>query len=242
MESVATITPALAVWAGGWSFLSPCVLPLIPAYVAFITGVGLADAPPAPRAAFRHGLIFLLGFTVIFLALGATSTSVGLLLFSERLWITRAGSVLLIVFGSYVAALSRNSAPENARRAPRSDTPLGYLATVLVGAGFGAGWTPCIGPVLGGILALTSSTAGLRHGLVLLTSYALGLALPFIGSAWLISRLLTATLRGRTGIGSLHRVAGALLVIVGAVMLSGAFTTMTGWLADWTPALLRSRL
>ena len=242
MNSGASISLALAFSAGLLSFLSPCVLPLIPSYVTFITGLGLDDVARARRTALVHGLLFVLGFTLIFLALGATATLLGRLLFSQRVWITRAGGVLLIVFGLYMAGLLRIGALDRERRLHLSDKPLGYLGTVLVGVAFGAGWTPCLGPVLGGILAYTSSVADLQRGLLLLTAYSLGLGVPFILSALMVDRFLGWFQRVRRHLGTVNRIAGALLVLVGILMLSGAFTTMSGWLVDLTPEFLRSRI
>lgn len=242
MESAATISIAIAFSAGLLSFLSPCVLPLIPSYVTFITGLGLDDVGKARRTALTHGLLFVLGFTLIFLALGATATVLGRLLFSQRVWITRAGGVLLIVFGLYMAGLLRLGAFDAERRVHLADKPLGYFGTVLVGIAFGAGWTPCLGPVLGGILAYTSSVADLERGLLLLFAYSMGLGVPFILSALMVDRFLAWFQRMRRHLGLVNRVAGAMMILVGVLMLAGAFTTMSGWLVDFTPEFLRSRI
>jgi cytochrome c-type biogenesis protein len=242
MEPAATISIALAFSAGLLSFLSPCVLPLIPSYVTFITGLGLDDVGTARRTAFTHGLLFVLGFTLIFLALGATATVLGRLLFAHRVWITRGGAVLLIVFGLYMAGVLRITALDVERRVHLADKPLGYLGTVLVGVAFGAGWTPCLGPVLGGILAYTSSVADLQRGLLLLFAYAMGLGVPFLLSALMVDRFLTGFQRMRRHLGLVNRIAGGLMIVVGLLLLTGAFTTMAGWLVDFTPAFLRSRI
>ncbi len=242
MEPAATIPFALAFSAGLLSFLSPCVLPLIPSYVTFITGLGLDDVGKARRTALTHGLLFVLGFTLIFLALGATATVLGRMLFAHRVWITRAGGVLLIVFGLYMAGVLRIGALDAERRIHLADKPLGYLGTVLVGVAFGAGWTPCLGPVLGGILAYTSSVADLQRGLLLLFAYAMGLGVPFILSALMVDRFLAGFQRMRRYLGVVNRIAGALMIVVGLLLLTGAFTTMAGWLVDFTPGFLRARI
>jgi cytochrome c-type biogenesis protein len=242
MEPAATISLAIAFSAGLLSFLSPCVLPLIPSYVTFITGLGLDVVGKARRTALTHGLLFVLGFTLIFLALGATATVLGRLLFAYRIWITRGGGLLLIVFGLYLAGVLRIGALDMERRVHLADKPLGYLGTLLVGIAFGAGWTPCLGPVLGGILAYTSSVADLERGLLLLFAYSMGLGVPFIASALMVDRFLDWFQRIRRHLGLVNRVAGILMITVGVLLLTGAFTTMAGWLVDFTPAFLRSRI
>ncbi len=242
MEPATSISYALAFSAGLLSFLSPCVLPLIPSYITFITGLGLDDVSASRRTALVHGLLFVCGFTLIFLALGATATVLGRLLFLQRVWIARAGGVMLIVFGLYLAGLLRLGALDRERRVHLADKPVGYLGTVLVGVAFGAGWTPCLGPVLGGILAYTSSIADLRRGVLLLFCYALGLGIPFLVSALMVDRFLGWFQRFRMHMGKVNRIAGALLICVGLLMLTGAFTTMAGWLSDRTPEFLRSRI
>jgi len=242
MEPAATISLAIAFSAGLLSFLSPCVLPLIPSYVTFITGLGLDVVGKARRTALTHGLLFVLGFTLIFLALGATATVLGRLLFAYRIWITRGGGLLLIVFGLYLAGVLRIGALDMERRVHLADKPLGYLGTLLVGIAFGAGWTPCLGPVLGGILAYTSSVADLERGLLLLFAYSMGLGVPFIASALMVDRFLDWFQRIRRHLGLVNRVAGGLMIVVGILLLTGAFTSMAGWLVDFTPAFLRSRI
>lgn len=242
MEPGTSISYLLAFSAGLLSFLSPCVLPLIPSYVTFITGLGLDEVRVSRRTTLVHGVLFVCGFTLIFLGLGATATVLGRLLFLQRVWIARAGGVMLIVFGLYLAGLLRLGAFDRERRVHLAHKPVGYLGTVLVGMAFGAGWTPCLGPVLGGILAYTSSIADLQRGLLLLLCYALGLGIPFLVSALMVDRFLAWFQRFRTPLRQVNRVAGALLVCVGLLMLTGAFTTMAGWLSDMTPEFLRSRI
>jgi cytochrome c-type biogenesis protein len=242
MEPLPTIGWSLAFSAGLLSFLSPCVLPLIPSYVTFITGLGLEDLTKTRRAALVHGLLFVLGFTLIFLALGATATVLGRLLLTQRVWITRIGGGMLILFGLYLSGLLRIGALDRERRVHLSDKPVGYLGTVFVGVAFGAGWTPCLGPVLGGILAYTSTLGSLSKGLPLLLAYSLGLGIPFLVSALMVDRFLGWFQRFRAHLGMVNRVAGGLLMLVGVLMLTGAFTTMAGWLQALTPEFLKSRL
>ena len=242
MEGPASIEVAAALGAGLLSFLSPCVLPLIPSYLTFITGLGLDDVSRSRRTALVHALLFVAGFTIIFLALGATATVLGRLLVSQRAWISRVGGALVIVFGLYLLGVLNVGAFARERRVHLADKPLGYLGTVLVGIAFGAGWTPCIGPILGGILAYTSTSASLGRGLMLLGAYSLGLAIPFLLAAAALPRFLTMTARARSRMIWANRAAGVLLICVGLLMVTDAFTVLAGRLQALTPEAIRSRI
>src|SRR5688572_4859240 len=232
----------IAFGAGLLSFLSPCVLPLIPSYVTFITGLSLEDVQKARRAALVHSILFVVGFSIIFLALGATATVLGRVLLAHRAWISRVGGALVILFGLYTLGVFNVSALSRERRVHLADKPVGYLGTVLVGIAFGAGWTPCIGPILGSILILSSSSADLNRGLLLLTAYSLGLAIPFLLSALLVRHFLALFTRLRRQMVWVTRASGALLVLVGVLMLTDYFTVLAGYLQGLTPEALRSRI
>jgi len=233
---------AVSFTAGLLSFLSPCVLPLVPSYVTFITGLSLEDASRARRASFVHALLFVLGFTLIFLALGASATVLGRVLFAQRVWSSRGGGALVVLFGFYLLGAFDAGFLARERRVHFADKPVGYLGTLLVGVAFGAGWTPCIGPILGAILALTASTADLHHGLLLLGAYSLGLALPFLASALAVERFLSTFRRLRPHMGVVTRASGALLIGVGALMMTGYFTRLAGYLQALTPEAIRTRI
>jgi len=224
------------------SFLSPCVLPLIPSYVTFITGLSLEDASRARRAALVHSLLFVAGFTLIFVALGATATLLGRVLLSQRVWISRVGGALVVLFGLYLLGALRVSSFSRERRVHLADKPVGYLGTVLVGITFGAGWTPCLGPILSAILVYTSSRADLAHGVGLLLAYSLGLAVPFVLSAVAVERFITLFARVRRQMAWLSRASGVLLVVVGLLLMTNYFTVLAGWLQGMTPEFLKSRL
>jgi cytochrome c-type biogenesis protein len=242
MEGPASFGIVVAFGAGLLSFLSPCVLPLIPSYLTFITGLGLDDVARARRTAIVHAVLFVAGFTIIFLALGATATVLGRLLVSQRAWISRVGGALVIVFGLYLLGVLNIGAFARERRVHLADKPLGYLGTVLVGIAFGAGWTPCIGPILGGILAYTSTSADLARGLLLLGAYSAGLAVPFLVAAAFVEKFIGAVARMRSRMVWANRVAGAMLVLVGLLMVTDTFTLLASWLQGLTPAFLRERI
>jgi cytochrome c-type biogenesis protein len=233
---------AVAFTAGLLSFLSPCVLPLVPSYVTFITGLSVEDASRARRASFVHALLFVIGFSLIFLALGASATAVGRLLFAQRVWISRIGGVLVVLFGFYLLGAFDAAFLARERRVHFADKPVGYLGTLLVGIAFGAGWTPCIGPILGAILALTATTADLRQGLVLLGAYSLGLAVPFLASALAVEHFLATFRRIRPYMGVVTRASGALLIGVGVLMMTSYFTRLAGYLQALTPDVIRTRI
>lgn len=242
MTEPASLGLALAFGAGLLSFVSPCVLPLIPSYLTFVTGVGFDDLGTARRAALIHALLFVLGFTLIFVALGASATILGRVLIAYRVWITRLGGALVVLFGLYLLGLVKVSAFDRERRVHLANKPLGYLGTVLVGVAFGAGWTPCLGPVLGAILTYTAAQADLSRGLPLLFAYSLGLALPFLLAAVAVERFLETVARVRPYLARVGQVSGALLVIVGVLMMMDYFTIMASYLQALTPAAIRNRL
>lgn len=241
-SSAATIGPVLAFSAGLLSFLSPCVLPLVPSYVSFITGVSLDDLPHARRAAFVHTLLFVCGFSLIFLALGATATQVGRMLGAHQVWIGRIGGVLVIAFGLFLLGVARLDALQSERRFHFADKPLGYAGTVAVGIAFGAGWTPCLGPILGGILTYTASSSDLTRGIALLGAYSAGLALPFIAASLALGKFFTLFAWFRTHLKQVNRVAGVLMIAVGLLMVTDRFSVLASWFRGLTPDWLAQRL
>ena len=232
----------IAFGAGLLSFLSPCVLPLIPSYVTFITGLSLEDVQKSRRAALIHSLLFVLGFTLIFLALGATATALGQLLSYQRVWITRVGGVLIIVFGLYMLGIFNVSLFSRERRVHIADKPVGYLGTLLVGIAFGAGWTPCIGPILGSILTYAASSADMSRGIWLLLAYSLGLAVPFLLSAIAVERFLDVFSRMKRQMVWITRTSGVLMIVIGVLMVTNYFTVLATVLNQYTPEFLKSRL
>ena len=232
----------IAFTAGLLSFLSPCVLPLIPRYVTFISGLSLEDVLKSRRAALIHSLLFVLGFTLIFLAFGATATALGQLLLYQRAWITRIGGLLIIVFGLYMLGVFNISLFSRERRVHIANKPVGYLGTLLVGVAFGAGWTPCIGPILGSILTYAASSADLARGLWLLLAYSLGLAVPFLLAAVAVERFLDFFGRMKRQMNWITRTSGVLMIVVGILMITNYFTVLAATLQQYTPESLRNRL
>lgn len=232
----------LAFVAGLLSFLSPCVLPLVPSYVSFITGLSLDDMERRRWVAVTHALAFILGFTVIFVLLGASATAVGTLLRSHRIWLERIGGTFIVVFGLYLMGVFRLGIFARERRIHLQDKPLGYLGSAFVGLAFGAGWSPCIGPILGAVLAYTSATATLGQGIVLLLVYSAGLGVPFLIAALAIEKFVGWFQRYRRFIPAVQKLSGGVLVAVGLLLATGYFTLLASWLQGLTPEFLRSRL
>lgn len=237
-----SLSVLVAFTAGLLSFLSPCVLPLVPSYVTFITGMGLDDVSRARRTALLHSALFVLGFTFIFVALGAGASAFGQLLREYRVWIARVGGVMMVLMGLWMLDVIKWGALQQERRVHLSDKPLGYLGTVFVGIAFGAGWTPCLGPTLGAILLLAANETELAKGVGLLTAYSMGLAVPFLLSALAIERFLGFFQKFKHNIGRVNRIAGILLVIVGVLMFTGWFERLAALLQPLTPEFLVERL
>jgi cytochrome c-type biogenesis protein len=234
---------AVAFLAGLLSFLSPCVLPVVPSYLSYVTGIsGVAEMQKRRHLALLHAALFVLGFTLIFVALGATATALGRLLNTYQHWLERIGGLLILVFGLYCVGALRSGFLSREARVDLGDKPLGYFGSVLAGMAFGAGWTPCIGPILGSILLYTSSRADFGQGLAMLLAYSLGLAIPFLVAAWALERFLGWMQRFRKYVGWAERIAGGLLILFGLLLLTGSFTLMSGWLQGLTPEFLRGKL
>ena len=242
MNEPATLGLAIAFSAGLLSFLSPCVLPLVPSYVTFITGLSLEDVQRSRRIALIHALLFILGFTLIFMALGASATVLGRVLLSQRVWLTRFGGALVSRFGLCLLGVLNLGLLARDTRVHLTNKPVGYLGTVLVGIAFGAGWSPCIGPILGAILTYTASEADLGRGLVLLFVYSMGLAIPFLIAAVAVERFLGFFQKIRTQMVWINRLAGALLIAVGLLLISDQFTRIASFMQQYTPEFIRSRI
>ncbi|HYO19205.1 MAG TPA: cytochrome c biogenesis protein CcdA [Dermatophilaceae bacterium] len=239
---------ALAFLFGIASFASPCCLPLVPVYLSYMVGTTPADSPTARRVAFRQALAFVLGFTVVFVALGASFGLLGYVLKDYTSLLRQVGGLVLIVMGLHVAGVIRISALYRQVSVPagrvlaKSDSGDGtvkvlapsYARSTLLGVVFAAGWTPCIGPMLGGIIALATQSSTPVQGLVLLVVYALGLGVPFIlvavGATAVSSKLLWFR-RHEAGVAL---ATGAMLILVGFLMFTNLFVKLSGTLPNFS--------
>ncbi len=222
----------LAVTAGFLSFLSPCVLPLVPAYISYLGGqVATSEETPSRWTTFVHGLFFVLGFSAIFVALGAAASGIGQLIFGYRTALTRAGGVVIIIFGLHTLGLIKIPfLSYDTRRHYRPRPELGYLSSALMGFFFGAGWSPCVGAVLGAILTMALAEATVARGAFLLFGYSLGLGVPFLLMALGISQA-AGLLRRAMPVVTL--VSGLFLIVLGAMVLTGSLS----WLSQWAPLI-----
>jgi cytochrome c-type biogenesis protein len=228
--------------AGLLSFLSPCVLPLVPSYIGFLTGMTLPEVTRRRRTALSHALLFVTGFSLVFVLLGASATALGRALNYYQVWLQRIGGVLVILFGLVCLGAFRVGLLAQERRLHLERKPVGYLGSAVVGMAFAAGWTPCIGPVLGGILGLAAATADVPRGMLLLAVYSAGLALPFVIAAIAVDSFLDWFQRFRRFLPWIMRMSGVLLISVGVLLVTGEFTRLAGWLQGLTPEFLRSKL
>ena len=242
MPSADSVSFAVAFTAGLLSFLSPCVLPLIPSYVGFLTGMTAEELEHRRGTALLHGLWFVAGFGLVFVLLGAGASAVGNLFRTQQVWLGRIGGVLVILFGLYLLGVLRPAFLMRERRIDLARKPLGYLGSGVVGFTFGAAWTPCIGPILGAILTLAATREGLGSGVGLLGVYALGLAVPFLITALALDRFLVWFQRFRRYMVWVDRIAGAMLIVLGVLLVTDNFTLLAGYLQSLTPDFLRSRL
>jgi len=242
MNQPAALGFAVAFLAGLLSFLSPCVLPLVPSYVGFITGMTLPEVSGRRRTALTHALLFVAGFSLIFILLGASATALGRALNYYQVWLSRIGGALIILFGVLCLGVFKIGALNQERRLHLERKPVGYLGSALVGIAFGAGWTPCIGPVLGGILGLAATSTDVFRGMQLLAAYSAGLALPFLIAAVAVESFLGWFQRFRPYLPWVMRLSGVLLIGVGILLVTGEFTRLAGWLQGLTPEFLREKL
>ncbi len=230
--AVAQVGLVAAFGAGVVSFLSPCVFPLVPGYLSYIAGTTAREAGVEGTARWRvtaHALFFVLGFALIFAMLGAVASSIGAVLTTHRLLLERVAGVLLMVFGLVLTGLLPLRLFQQERRAHVGAGEPVLLRSMLVGAAFGAGWSPCIGPMLGSILFLAATGTTLAQGVGLLLVYALGLGVPFLLVGLLIDRAGPLVRRMNRYTGPISAVGGVIMIATGALILSGRLAQLANY-------------
>lgn len=236
LESVQSISVIAAFTAGLLSFVSPCVLPLVPSYVSYITGLSveqLTDATERTRfrkAIILNSLLFILGFSSVFVAFGASASLIGQALLTYQEHVRRIGGIIVIIFGLYLLGILNLNFLTSEHRYQFRNRPAGYLGSFLIGVAFAAGWTPCVGPVLGTILLYASTSDSLINGVVLLSSYSLGLALPLFLTALGVDRFLGYFKEVRGYLWGVSTVSGVLLIVVGVMIYANSLTMITSFL------------
>jgi cytochrome c-type biogenesis protein len=248
MGSGASLSLAVAFAGGLFSFLSPCVLPLFPSYLSFITGMSVDELRQAGpdehgrRRILGHSAAFILGFSMVFVALGASFSALGQALFDYRDTIRRVGGALILLFGLYIAGVLPLSWMGRTQQLTLRSKPAGLVGSWVVGVTFAIGWTPCVGPILGSILTLAGAAETVGTGVALLAAYSAGLAVPFFLSSLALGSFLATFRRFRPWIPVVERTAGVLLVVVGILVLSNYFIVLNSYALSLTPAWLLRRL
>ena len=221
------ITLGLAFVAGLASFLSPCVLSLVPAYVGYLGGRVAGSNASRSRSRWMtvsHGLAFVLGFSIVFVSLGVATSAIGILLYDARGILAKIGGVVVVIFGLHMIGVFRIPFLEyDTRRQELPDQKLGYISSALMGVFFSAGWSPCVGPVLGAILTLSFSGGSVTQGASLLSAYSAGLAIPFLLAALAIGWVSTLIRRFGKVMRYVEIFMGAVLILVGVLLFLGTF-------------------
>lgn len=236
LDSLPQTSLLTAFLAGFLSFASPCVLPLVPSYLMYVTGLSLDQlADSAERRRERttivvNALLFIVGFSLVFIAFGASASLIGQMLADHQQLIRKVGGVFIMLFGLYVMGIVQLRFLMTERRLQLRSRPAGYAGSLIIGATFAAGWTPCVGPVLGAMLMYASTTDTLADGVTLLGFYSLGLGLPLFAAAIGMERFLACFKHVRGYVGVMSSLSGVLLVAFGLAIYSDSLTGITSFL------------
>lgn len=234
------VTFTAAFLFGILSFASPCVMPLIPSYLSFITGLsfedltGKQDRKRIRKITALNSIFFILGFSSIFILLGASSSFIGSLLFEYKDAIRKIGGVLIIIFGLYVIGIIKPGFLTKEKKVHLQEKPIGYLGSFLVGVAFAAGWTPCIGPVLGSILLYASQSESVGYGVQLLSVYSFGLGLPFFIASLALNTFLSYFRRIQKYMKVINLISGILLIVAGILIFTNYLQAITGYIIELT--------
>lgn len=239
MDPTTNISFMIAFSAGLLSFISPCVLPLVPSYVSYITGLSLDDLCTSQdkkrvrEIAVKNSLMFIMGFSTIFMILGASTTYIGQFFLEKQTIIRQIGGVLIVFFGLYIMGLFKVLFMSRDTRFHFKNRPAGYLGSYFIGVAFGAGWTPCVGPILGSILIYASTSGSVLTGVQLLGAYSLGLGLPLLMSSIGVQSFLLYFKKTVKYMDWISRVSGAFLVVVGIMIFTNSLTQLSSFLNEW---------
>jgi cytochrome c-type biogenesis protein len=233
-----------ALLAGLLSFLSPCVLPLVPPYLCFLGGTTfdqLTGEDETPSHVYKtvvmSSVAFVLGFTTVFVILGATATAAGQLLAANLPLLAKIAGVVIIITGLHFLGVIHLPILHREARYHADSRPAGLIGAYVIGLAFAFGWTPCIGPVLGAILAVAAGEGSVRQGISLLFVYSLGLGIPFVIAAIAIRPFLSTMQRFKKHLGTVEKVLGGFLVLTGILFLTDAMTLISSWMLELFPGL-----
>jgi len=236
---VPDVTLLAAFGAGFLSFISPCVLPLIPGYISFISGMSLEDMRKAGAVTRRRlmmsTLFFILGFSIVFMAMGASASAIGALLLGHLRIVQKIAGAVIVLFGLHLLGIFRIGWLDRDTRVQTSRKPATPAGALLVGTAFAFGWTPCIGPILGGILTIAGSKATVGEGVLLLAVYSAGLGVPFFLTSIAVDKFFLASARVRRYYRAIEMVSGGLLVILGLLIFTDKFTVLSRYLQPYLP-------
>lgn len=235
----ATLFPAMlvALLAGVLSFLSPCVLPIVPPYLAYMTGIGVNDLKAKRRSAVVPALFFVMGLSTVFILMGMAASAFGRALLQYQDILSRGSGLVVMILGLHFLHIIRIPMLETEARLDAGDRGGSAFGAYILGLAFAFGWSPCIGPQLGMILSLAASGSEAQRGTILLAVYALGLGIPFLLSAIFINRAVGLMNRIKPYLRRIEQIMGVLLIVVGAALLTGAFTKFAYWLLETFPLL-----
>ena len=226
---------AVAFAAGLISFLSPCVLPLVPGYISIVSGSSLEQLKAQDKQAsllrtvLMNSITFIVGFSITFVILGASATWLGQVLVSWRQLLDKIAGLVLIVFGVHVLGIVKINALYQDKRFHNVDAPRGAAGSLLLGLAFAFGWTPCLGPILAGILAIASTKQTVSEGMLLLGVYSAGLGIPFLLTSLALNQFLSFYSRFKKHFHAVEMVSGALVIAVGIMMVTGSLTRLAAW-------------
>jgi cytochrome c-type biogenesis protein len=235
------VTLLAAFVAGFLSFVSPCVLPLIPGYISFISGLTLEEMQGTAGARSSQGQVllasvaFVLGFTIIFVAAGASASAIGRFMESQSAILEKVAGTVLIILGLHMAGVFRIGFLENDKRIHTERKPAGPIGAFVVGLAFAFAWTPCIGPILGGILMMAATRESVGEGMQMLAVYSLGLGVPFLLTSVAIDRFFSAAARIRRHYRTIELISGGLMIVVGLLIFFDQFTLIAKYLTPYFP-------
>ncbi len=225
--------------AGLLSILSPCVLPLLPSYVSYVTGISFDELVGGSKTSIfkrtlQHSLLFIFGFSFVFISLGASASFFGKILVEYQDLVARVGGGLIIIFALHLLGILKLSFLEKDKKLHLQTKPMGYIGSVFVGMVFAAAWTPCVGPILGSILTLAATKSDVGSGIMLLTAYSLGFAIPFLIFSIFLNSFLFYFEKFRKYLRFVSVASGVLLLILGITLMSGYFSKLAAYLAKFS--------